>query len=63
MKQIWLKEDEQDTVAVIPDGCKLSEYENTLLMKLAGNLSTTFLRGAGFSEDDIKIIHNWYRGI
>ena len=53
METQWIK-----TGHVQMDGCKLSEEETNLLIKLAGVLSMDFLHEKGFSTEESRIIQN-----
>ena len=63
MKTLWIKENKEDSVATVQDGCTLSEDETKILIKLAGNLSMEFLYSKGFSKEDAIIIAHWSAGI
>jgi len=60
MKTIWKKVTDSSYNL---DGCKLSEEETNLLIRLAGVLSMDFLHEKGFSTEEAQMIQKWMYAI
>lgn len=60
MKLLWEKEDENDTIETITNGCVLDDNETRILIKLSGKLSVDNLSSLGMDCDEIRVVQNWY---
>lgn len=62
MEYLWEKEHPDDHIACVEAGAILSNEEVLILYRLAGKLSLNELMGKGFTQDEIRIIRDWYHG-